>query len=84
MNTKKVAITIPKDLVMMIDMISKQHGISRSKYISRALREKLAHERDRSIREAYDRIFSDSKIGKEQLKTAKWFEGTGRTEGQEW
>ena len=84
MNTQKVAITIPKELVIMIDMISKQHGVSRSRYISSVLREKLADERERRIREAYDMVFSDAEIGKEQLKSVNWFEGTGRTEGQEW
>ena len=84
MNTQKVAITIPKNLVTMIDMISKKHGLSRSRYISNVLREKLATERDRSVKEAFDRVFSDAEICDEQLETANWFEGSGNIEGQEW
>jgi metal-responsive CopG/Arc/MetJ family transcriptional regulator len=84
MNTQKVAITIPKNLVTMIDMISKKHGLSRSRYISNVLREKLATERDRSVKEAFDRVFSDVEIRDEQLETANWFEGSGNIEGQEW
>ena len=84
MNTQKVAITIPKQLVIMIDMISRQRGLSRSKFISNVLHEKLADERDRSTKGAYDKIFSDDEIAKEQLETASWFEGSGRKEGQEW
>lgn len=84
MNTQKVAITIPKKIVMMIDMISKKQGISRSRYISSVLREKLADEQERIIKEAYDRVFSDAEIRKEQLETVNWFEESGHVEGQEW
>ena len=84
MNTQKVAITIPADLVIMIDDISKQLGLSRSKYISIVLREKIISEKERQISESYNRIFSDDSIQKEQLQTAIWFDGTGNQGGQEW
>jgi metal-responsive CopG/Arc/MetJ family transcriptional regulator len=76
MNTQKVAITIPADLLTMIDDISKQLGVSRSKYISTVLREKLISEKDRQIKDAYNRIYSDDSIRKEQLDSARWFDGT--------
>jgi hypothetical protein len=41
-------------------------------------------ERNRHIKDAYDRIFSDKSIRKEQLNCARWFEGLGTEEGQEW
>ena len=75
MNTQKVAITIPKELVMMIDDISKKRGVSRSKFISSVLREKIMSERNRHVKDAYDRIFSDESIRKEQLDRARWLEG---------
>jgi metal-responsive CopG/Arc/MetJ family transcriptional regulator len=84
MNTQKIAITIPMDLVLIIDEISKQQGISRSRFISEILREKVMKDRDRRIKEAYDRIFSDESICKEQLDTAAGFEAFGNIEGQEW
>lgn len=84
MNTEKVAITMPSDLLTMIDTMSRQQKLSRSKFISRALREKLMEEKRRHLRESYDRVFSDSDISKEQLETAKWFEGSGNKAGQEW
>ena len=84
MNTQKVAITIPTDLVIIIDDISKQLGLSRSKYISNVLREKVLSEKERQIKDSYNRIFSDDSIQKEQLQTAIWFEGTGNQGGQEW
>jgi len=42
------------------------------------------NEKNKEIRQAYDEIFSDKLICKEQLETAKWFENTGDSEGQEW
>ena len=84
MNTQKVAITIPADLVIMVDKISKQLGFSRSKYISTVIREKVFSENDRQIKKAYNRVFSDDSIKKEQLQTAIWFDGIGHQGGQEW
>ncbi|MCP4682093.1 MAG: hypothetical protein GY864_07155 [Desulfobacterales bacterium] len=84
MNTQKVAITVPKDLILIVDEISRSKGISRSKFISRVLSEKIHDEKDRQLREAYDRVFSDYAIRKEQLDTSEWFEGSGNNEGQRW
>lgn len=84
MNTQKVAITVPKDIITKVDEISKKQGLSRSKFIAIVLREKIMNENDRKVKEAYDRIFADDSIRKEQLDTAEWFEGTGNYEGQGW
>ena len=84
MHTQKVAITIPKELVTMIDNISKKKGLSRSKFISAVLRETVISQRNRQIKEAYDQTFSDESIKKEQLSCTRWFEGLEIEEGQEW
>ncbi len=84
MNTQKVAITIPVDLVTIIDDISKERGMSRSKYISTVLREKVLSEKERQLKDAFNRVFSDDSIQKKQLETALWFDGTGNKVGQEW
>ena len=84
MNTQKVAITVPKDLIVIVDEISRLKGISRSKFISRVLGEKVRDEKNRQLRDAYDRVFSDDSIRKEQLDTSEWFEGFDNNEGQGW
>jgi metal-responsive CopG/Arc/MetJ family transcriptional regulator len=84
MNTQKVAITMPIDLLRTIDDISKKRGISRSRYISIILREKILDEKERQIKASYNRVFSDELILREQLETASWLEGAGSKEGQEW
>jgi len=84
MNTQKVAITMPIDLVTTIDSICQSKKISRSKFISTTLREKVVSEKEKQIKEAYNRVFSDEAIRKEQAATALWFDGAGNNEGQEW
>ena len=66
-NTKKVAMTIPEDLLGEIDEMSRQRGVSRSRLISDLLREKLVQEQNQSLRSAYDEIFSDETICREQV-----------------
>ena len=84
MNTQKIAITMPADLVTMIDDIRKRRGMSRSRFISNIIHEQVLTEQKKQVREAYNRVFSDDSIRKEQLETALWFDGTGSKEGQEW
>ncbi|MBI5591012.1 MAG: hypothetical protein HY881_11075 [Deltaproteobacteria bacterium] len=49
-----------------------------------AAAEKMDGEKKRLLKEAYDRIFSDEEILKEQGETAKWFKDAGSEGGQEW
>ena len=66
-NTKKVAMTIPEDLLGEIDEMSRQRGVSRSRLISELLREKLIDEQNNNLRSAYDEVFSDETIRREQV-----------------
>ena len=61
MNTQKVAITIPMDVLAKIDVISKKLGLSRSKYISILLHEKLSEVIENQLKDSYDRVFSDER-----------------------
>lgn len=84
MNTIKLAITVPKNIVAAIDLLSRQSKLSRSRYITDVLKEKVLLEKEKLIKETYDRIFSDDEIQKEQLETAQWLDGHSLMEGQEW
>ena len=66
MVTRKVAITIPSDVLEMVDGISRKKQISRSSYISGILRERVTDEHAREIKEAYDRVFADDAVKDEQ------------------
>ena len=84
MNTKKIAITVPKDLIMTIDLLSLENGVSRSKFITDILKEKISKDENDRIKNAYDCVFSDETIAAEQLSVVKDFESSGKEEGQEW
>ena len=84
METQKVAITIPADLLSMIDAASSRQKISRSRFISRLLSEKMAAEQARELQQAYDEVFADPQVQKEQLETAALYEKTGDERGQQW
>ena len=84
LNTQKVAITVPKNIIIMIDRISKSKGISRSKLISSMLEQKLSEEKYAYLKNAYDRVFDDDSIKEEQRSTSMWLEFQGNEGGQEW
>ncbi len=84
MNTQKIAITIPTELLSAINHLSRQKGISRSRFISDLLYEKISEKKKRALKNAYDSVFSEESICKEQLETAKWFEGVENKEGETW
>ena len=84
MNTQKVAITVPKNILIMIDKISQARGISRSKLISSILERNLAEEKAAYLKNAYNKVFADDAINDEQRTTAQWFGKTGNESGQEW
>ena len=62
LNTQKVAITVPKNIIIMIDKISKSKGISRSRLISSMLEQKLSEEKYAYLKNSYDQVFDDDSI----------------------
>ena len=72
MPTQKIAITVPDDLIGLIDQVSQARGVSRSSYISGVLREKLADEQNRRLKDAYNRVFDDEDLRQEQIDASSW------------
>jgi len=62
MNTQKIAITVPKHILVHIDKLSREEGISRSLYISRILEEKTKEAEKNRIIQAYDAVLSDAGV----------------------
>jgi len=84
MHTQKIAITIPQDILATIDEISQGQKISRSKFISAVLKEKIQEEKNKQIRHTYDRVFDDETIRKEQMEWVNGVRGPESEEGVEW
>ncbi len=84
MNTLKVAISIPEEIVKSIDRLRKSRGISRSKYITNTMIQKIHEELNRELKAQYDKIFSEPGMQEEQSETTEFFKNGDRMEGQEW
>ena len=84
MTTIKIAISMPKELVKEVDAVRKEEDISRSGYITKLVRRAVRDERKEKLKAAYDRVFSDPKIVKEQKETALFFDNSGKDKGQQW
>lgn len=72
MPTQKIAITVPEDLIGLIDDVSQARGVSRSSFISNVLREKLEDETNRQLKDAYNRVFDDEDLRQEQIVSTTW------------
>jgi len=81
MNAQRIAITIPTDIAVWIDTVSRQSGMSRSGFIANLL---ISEHKKQKFKEAYDSVFSDESVCREQLETGAWLERCGNDEGQEW
>ena len=84
MNAQKIAITIPADLLKIIDASSRRQKVSRSRLISRMLAEKIKEQQALALKQAYDEVFADAEIRREQLETAADFDSVGGVKGQRW
>jgi len=54
MNTQKIAVTVPKHLLDMIDSVTNCQKMSRSKFISEAIYEKIHKEQKGAIKPNYE------------------------------
>lgn len=67
----KIAISIPQDILMTVDKLSKEKNVSRSAYISNVLQLVSNKSKESEIINRINLLFSDPKIQKEQKKTSK-------------
>ena len=84
MKTRKIAVVLPQNLLATIDAMCRKQGLSRSRLISKILSEKVREENKRDLKEAYDAVFSNESIRREQLETSNWLESGGIEDGQDW
>ena len=71
MPLKKIAITIPADVLKAIDQGAKARGESRSKYITRILKRTAGARRDAEITRKIDELYSDPEFVAAELAERK-------------
>lgn len=73
----KIAITIPEDLLAVVDEAAEGSGESRSGYISRVLRVATRARSDAEITRRLNEVFCQPGAGDEQLRVADEMDSAG-------
>ena len=73
MKTTKIAMTIPKNLLDLIDKLAEELNMSRSRILSEGANLIAKHYERIAIAKQYDEAFSDPEVQKEQMKMTRAF-----------
>ncbi len=75
--SSKIAITIPEDVLSGVDTAAHERGESRSRFVSRVLRQALRARRDAEITRRLNELFKDEKIVAEQRRSTRELDSVG-------
>jgi hypothetical protein len=84
MRSKKLAISVPADVIEEVDRAAKHQGVTRSRFITDVLRRIARARRDAEITKRINQLFADPDIADEQEKTARDFRAVSSESGVEW
>jgi len=84
MKTSKVAISIPTNLLQLIDKLAEELNMSRSSILSEGAGLIAKHYERIAIAKLYDEAFSDPEVQKEQLETSKAFLSISPLRNKKW
>jgi metal-responsive CopG/Arc/MetJ family transcriptional regulator len=73
----KIALSIPEDVVRAVDAAAREHGESRSGFVSRVLRAAMQARSDAEVTRRLNELFADSAIAAEQLRVADELDSAG-------
>ena len=71
MAVKKIAISIPEDVLDQVDQAAEDRGETRSGFIARLLRRAAAARSDAELRRRIDELFADPSVKKEQRAVSR-------------
>lgn len=77
MTRAKIAITIPEELLAVVDAAAEDSGDSRSGYITRVLRVATRARNDAEITRRLNQVFGQPGVGEEQLRVAEEMDSAG-------
>jgi len=84
MATRKLAISVPEDVVHDVDAAAKKRGMTRSGFITDILRRIARARSDAEISRRVNEVFADPEVAKEQAETARKFDRNATERGTEW
>jgi metal-responsive CopG/Arc/MetJ family transcriptional regulator len=68
---RKIAISVPEDVLAQVDAAAAERGENRSRFITQMLRLVAQARNDREISRRVDAVFADPEVATEQVKTAR-------------
>lgn len=71
MAVKKIAISVPEDVLAQVDAAAGERGENRSRFITQMLRLVAQARNDREISRRVDAVFADPEVARAQVKTAR-------------
>jgi len=71
MSTRRIAVSLPQDLLDEADRLADRLGTSRSGLISELLARATRQARDREISEEWERVGSDPELQREQVDMSR-------------
>ena len=84
MAVRKIAISLPEAVLRQIDAAAAERGLTRSRFISDVARLVARARTDAEITRRLNRLFSDTDVAREQVRTAESFGRAGVEQGTEW
>ena len=84
MAVRKIAISVPEEVLRQVDQAAKDRHMTRSRFISRALARIATARRDAEITRRIDEVLSDPDLAQEQVETARAFQRGRPARGTEW
>jgi metal-responsive CopG/Arc/MetJ family transcriptional regulator len=84
MPVRKLAISLPEDVVRQVDRAAAQRGVTRSRFIADVLRVVAQIRADAEITARIDALVGNPEIAAEQRETAAAYQRAGSRHGTEW
>jgi hypothetical protein len=83
-SSKKVAISVPVEVIEQVDQAAKQQGVTRSGFITDVLRRVARARHDADITRRINQLFADPDVAAEQKRTARDFHAISSEVGTKW
>lgn len=84
MAVRKIAISVPEEVLRQVDQAAKARHMTRSGFISRALARIASTRRDAEITRRIDELMAEPEVAAEQVETARAFQRARSRRGTEW
>ena len=84
MPTKKIAISVPEDVIAEVDRAAADAGTTRSGFITSVLRRIARARSNAEMTRRINAVFAESDIMKEQAQTTRAYEKLSSSVGTEW